>query len=373
MADLQHLATGTEASSVAVKGLTKGYGPGGVVRALNEFTLDFPAGECTVLLGPSGCGKTTVLRSIAGLLPPDQGRIEIGSDIVFDAATGVLAPPEKRRLGMVFQSYALWPHLSIADNIGYPLAAANLPKQAIQARTEAMLEWIGLVGMGGRFVHELSGGQQQRVSLGRALVGNPRAVLFDEPLSNLDARLRERMRLELLALRQRAPFTSIYVTHDQLEAMTLGDRVVVMRAGTIEQVGTPEDVYKRPRTRFTADFMGIPNLVDGVVRASLPDGAVVETVLGPLRTRGWRGGWADGDRCTVAVRPTLLSISAGESDGARPGRVIRSVFQGTSTIHVIDMAGTELTLESFSEERHADGAAISVAPVPGAVFALLDD
>jgi iron(III) transport system ATP-binding protein len=373
MAHLQHAAARGEASSVSVKGLSKGYGPGGVLRALDDFTLEFPAGECTVLLGPSGCGKTTVLRSIAGLITPDAGRIEIGSDLAFDSVKGILAPPEKRRLGMVFQSYALWPHLSIADNIGYPLAADGVPKPEIRARAEAMLEWVGLSSMGGRYVHELSGGQQQRVSLGRALVGNPRAVLFDEPLSNLDARLRERMRLELLALRRRAPFTSIYVTHDQLEAMTLGDRVAVMRAGRIEQVGTPEDVYKRPRTRFAADFMGIPNLIEGTVRAVARDGITVDTVLGPLQTRSWREDWSAGKRCTVAVRPTLIALSAGHAGAGRTGHVIRSVFQGTSTIHVVDMAGTEITLESISEERHGDGSAVAIGPAPGAVFALLDD
>ena len=223
----------SETSSVSVTGLSKAYGPEGTLRALDDFTLEFPAGQCTVLLGPSGCGKTTVLRLIAGLITPDSGRIAIGATTAFDAASGVYDPPEKRRLGMVFQSYALWPHLSVAENIGYPLAAIGMPKAKIRSKVEAMLDWVGLSGMGGRFVHELSGGQQQRVSLGRAVVGNPRAILFDEPLSNLDARLRERMRIELLGLRQRKPFTSIYVTHDQLEAMTLGDRIVVMRTGKI--------------------------------------------------------------------------------------------------------------------------------------------
>ncbi|WP_291296800.1 ABC transporter ATP-binding protein [Elioraea sp.] len=377
MADWQRMdaadARASDTSSVSVEGLSKAYGQDATLRALDDFTLEFPAGQCTVLLGPSGCGKTTVLRSIAGLITPDSGRITIGASTAFDAASGTFDPPEKRRLGMVFQSYALWPHLSVADNVGYPLSAAGMPKAEIRSRVEAMLDWVGLGGMGGRYVHELSGGQQQRVSLGRAVVGNPRAILFDEPLSNLDARLRERMRIELLGLRQRRPFTSIYVTHDQLEAMTLGDRVVVMRAGRIEQVGTPEDVYKRPRTRFAADFMGIPNLLEGTVRAIQPDGIVVDTVLGPLRTRGWRGGRSVGERCTVALRPTLMTSSPDPQGEAPFGRVIRSVFQGTSTIHMIDVAGTAITLESFSEERHADGAEVSVKPADGAVFALLDD
>ena len=361
-----------QASNVSVSGLSKSYAAG-APRALDDFSLEFPAGKCTVLLGPSGCGKTTVLRSIAGLITPDAGRIAIGPSVAYDAASGIFQPPEKRRLGMVFQSYALWPHLSVAENIGYPLAAAGVAKAEIRVRTEAMLDWVGLAGMGGRYVHELSGGQQQRVSLGRAVVGNPRAILFDEPLSNLDARLRERMRIELLALRSRAPFTSIYVTHDQVEAMTLGDQVVVMRAGRIEQVGAPEDVYKRPRTSFAADFMGIPNLVEGTVRGASADTVAVETVLGTLSTRGWRTDRAEGQRCTVALRPTLLAIAAPGEDGGRAGRVVRSVFQGTSMLHVIDIAGAQVTLESLSEERHPDGAEVSVRPLPGAVFALLDD
>lgn len=378
MADWQQRRPGGEAqpretSSVSVTGLSKAYGGPGSLRALDDFTLEFGAGQCTVLLGPSGCGKTTVLRSIAGLITPDSGRIAIDGTAVFDASRGICDPPEKRRLGMVFQSYALWPHLSVADNVGYPLAAAGTPKAEIRSLVEAMLDWVSLSGMGGRFAHELSGGQQQRVSLARAVVGNPRAILFDEPLSNLDARLRERMRLELLALRQRRPFTSIYVTHDQLEAMTLGDRVVVMRAGKIEQAGSPEDVYKRPRTRFAADFMGIPNLIEGRLRATGPDGFVVDTVLGPLRARGWRTDRTVGESCTVALRPTLLTCVPDSSAGASPGRVIHSVFQGTSTIHLIDVAGTVITLESFSEERQAEGATVRVTPTEGAVFALLDD
>jgi iron(III) transport system ATP-binding protein len=370
MADGQRGAVGAQASSVSVEGLSKTYGS---VTALDHFTLEFPAGECTVLLGPSGCGKTTVLRSIAGLITPDSGRIAIGQHAVLDVASRIFEPPEKRHLGMVFQSYALWPHLSVVENIGYPLSASGLPKAEARARSEAMVEWVGLSNMGGRYVHELSGGQQQRVSLGRAIVGDPRAILFDEPLSNLDARLRERMRVELLALRRRAPFTSIYVTHDQLEAMTLGDRVVVMRAGRIEQVDTPENVYKRPRTRFTADFMGIPNLVEGTVRNIGTETIEVESALGTLFTRSWRDDWSDGARCTVAVRPTLIEFAGCQADGARTGRVMSSIFQGNSTVHVIDVSGVAVTLESFSEERHAVGATVAVKPSAGAIFALLDD
>jgi len=361
------------AGSLSVRGLRKSYGREEGVLALDDFSLDFQAGQCTVLLGPSGCGKTTVLRSIAGLITPDVGCIGIDNAVVFDAAAGIELPPEKRRLGMVFQSYALWPHLTVAENIAYPLVSAGVAKAEIAAKTNAMLEWIGLAGMGGRFVHELSGGQQQRVSLGRAMVAKPRAILFDEPLSNLDARLRERMRLELLALRQQAPFTSVYVTHDQLEAITLADRVVVMRAGRIEQVGSPEDVYRRPRTRFCADFVGIPNLLAGTIRSVNGHGLVVETVVGVLPAQSWRRDWTPGARCTVAVRPSQVGLRDSGTPGGRPGRVIRSIYQGTSTIELVDVMDTQVATESISDQRHGVGAAVDVIPLPGAVFAVLDD
>jgi iron(III) transport system ATP-binding protein len=362
-----------DTGGVSVAGLTKVYGPSPGLVALDDFTLDFPAGKCTVLLGPSGCGKTTVLRSIAGLVTPNTGRITIADSLVFDAESRTNTPPEKRRLGMVFQSYALWPHLTVAENIAYPLSTSGLSKSNIMSEARSMLEWVGLGGMGGRFVHELSGGQQQRVSLCRAMVGRPRAILFDEPLSNLDARLRERMRMELLALRQQAPLTSIYVTHDQLEAMTLGDRVVVMRAGMIEQEGAPEEVYKRPRTRFVADFVGIPNLVEGTINRCDASGTVVDTVIGALQARGWRRDRPAGSLCTVAIRPTLLELHAGDRPDARTGRIIRSVFQGASSIHIVDMEGTQITVESLKEVRHEPETVVNLAPAPGAVFALLDD
>ena len=358
-------------STVSVSGLTKAYGRHGEVKALDDFSLDFPSEQCTVLLGPSGCGKTTVLRSIAGLITPDGGQITIGDLTVFDAARRTEVLPEKRHLGMVFQSYALWPHMTIADNISYPLRTDGLPGSEIARKAQAMLDWVGLTGMGARYPHELSGGQQQRVSLARAMVGNPRAVLFDEPLSNLDARLRERMRMELLSLRQKVPFTSIYVTHDQLEALTLGDRVAVMRAGKIDQVGSPEDIYRRPRTRFTAEFVGIQNLLSGTVRGTSGGEVMVDTVVGPLRTRGWRSNWRAGDRCTVAVRATLLTLQSA-SNGVR-GHVMRTAFQGSSTVVFVDIGGTEIVIETLAEGRPEPDSEVAVQPAADAVFALLDD
>lgn len=355
----------TNSASLSVSGLTKRFGAKGEVAALDGVDLDFSAGQCTVLLGPSGCGKTTVLRSIAGLIAPDAGAIAIGGETVFDAGRGVEVPPEARRLGMVFQSYALWPHMSVAQNIAYPLR--GLGKDDAARKVAAMLDWVGLPGMGGRYVHELSGGQQQRVSLARAMVASPRAILFDEPLSNLDARLRERMRLELLALRQKSPFTSIYVTHDLLEAMTLGDRVAVMRAGRVEQQGPPEEVYRRPRTRFAAEFVGIPNLIEGVVRGTEGDLHVLDTMLGALRARGWKQA-RTGDKRTLALRPTLLGLAP---DGN--ARVLRAAFQGSGCLVALDVGGTEIAVEVAGEGRPDPGSAVSIAPVDGAVFPMLDD
>jgi len=335
----------------------------GHTEVLKDVNLDIEPGEFFALLGPSGSGKSTLLRLIAGFNRSQSG------ELLIDGVDITARPPWERNIGMVFQSYALWPHMTVAENIAYPLAAGRMSKAEIAGKIAAMLDWIGLAGMGGRYIHELSGGQQQRVSLGRAMIGGPRAILFDEPLSNLDARLREHMRMELLALRQKVPFTSIYVTHDLMEAMTLGDRVVVMRAGKVEQMGTPEEIYRRPRNRFTAAFVGIPNLLEGRVRGVAGSDVLVETALGMLKTRGWRTDAAIGAPCTVAVRATLLALEPGGAGG----RIVRTAFQGSSSLVLVDLAGTEIAVESFAEIRPKDGAPVAVRPGPDAVFPLLDD
>lgn len=371
------MASNGEPQAIEVTDLLMTYGVQDARPAVNKVSLTFPAGQCTVLLGPSGCGKTTILRSIAGLLTPDAGRITIGDATVYDQATGINVNPELRRLGMVFQSYALWPHLSVRDNVSYPLLARKVPKKEAHRETDERLGWVGLDDKGDRFIHELSGGQQQRVALARAIVGHPNAVLFDEPLSNLDARLREHMRLELLELRQATPYTAVYVTHDQLEAMTLGDRVVIVRDGEIEQAGTPREVYQRPRTRFVADFMGIPNLIRGTVREVAVDRVMVETPIGTLPSVPSRPDWRSGEEATVAVRPTAVDLEPvghDARDGSGPtGTVIRSVFQGATIVTLVQVGDVTFTAESLTDLNLSNGDTVTISPRTHTAFALLDD
>ncbi|AMM54930.1 ABC transporter ATP-binding protein [Pyrococcus kukulkanii] len=240
---------------------------GGFV-AVRDLSLEVGDGEFLVLLGPSGCGKTTTLRMIAGLEEPSRGRIIIGDKVVADAERGVFVPPKERDVAMVFQSYALYPHMSVYDNIAFPLKLRKLPKQEIDKRVREVAEMLGLTELLNRKPRELSGGQRQRVALGRAIVRRPKVFLMDEPLSNLDAKLRVKMRAELKKLQRQLGVTTIYVTHDQVEAMTMGDRIAVMNKGILQQVGTPEEVYEKPKNTFVAGFIGTPpmNFIEGTVR-----------------------------------------------------------------------------------------------------------
>ncbi|MFA4700425.1 ABC transporter ATP-binding protein [Pyrococcus kukulkanii] len=245
---------------------------GGFV-AVRDLSLEVGDGEFLVLLGPSGCGKTTTLRMIAGLEEPSRGRIIIGDKVVADAERGVFVPPKERDVAMVFQSYALYPHMSVYDNIAFPLKLRKLPKQEIDKRVREVAEMLGLTELLNRKPRELSGGQRQRVALGRAIVRRPKVFLMDEPLSNLDAKLRVKMRAELKKLQRQLGVTTIYVTHDQVEAMTMGDRIAVMNKGILQQVGTPEEVYEKPKNTFVAGFIGTPpmNFTEGTF-----DGTVFE-------------------------------------------------------------------------------------------------
>lgn len=247
-------------ASVEIENLTKQYSGNTVVDSIN---ITVEEGEFLTLLGPSGCGKSTTLRCIAGLERPDGGTIRIGNKEVVGPSTYV--QPNKRGLGMVFQSYALWPHMTVSGNVGYPLKRAGVNRSDVTTRAQKALDVVGLGHLSGRPVGTLSGGQQQRVALARAIVAEPPLVLFDEPLSNLDTRLRGTMREELRQLRERLGTTSVYVTHDQTEALTLSDRIIVLNQGSIQQVGTPEEIYSYPENLFVADFLGYENFLEGVV------------------------------------------------------------------------------------------------------------
>ena len=232
---------------------------------MRDFSLSVGRGEFVTLLGPSGCGKTTTLRCVAGLERPDAGEIRIGDEVVASAGRGIYLYPEHRNIGMVFQSYAVWPHMTVFENVAYGLRVRRIAAAEIRERTTRALELVGLDHLAERYATKLSGGQRQRVALARAIVYEPRVVLFDEPLSNLDAKLREQMRIELVRLQQEVGITSIYVTHDQAEALVMSDRVVVMDKGVIQQIDDPQTIYARPANTFVANFIGVANLMEGVV------------------------------------------------------------------------------------------------------------
>lgn len=252
------------ANAVRIEGLHKRFGD---QVALESLDLEVAAGEFLVLLGPSGCGKTTTMRSIAGLERPTNGRISIGGRVVFDDGAKVDVAPSERNVGMVFQSYAIWPHRTVAQNISFPLKMQKVPRKEQNERVERALHLVGLEGLGGRSASMLSGGQMQRVALARSIVMRPSVLLLDEPLSNLDAKLRERLRVELKETQQELGTTSVYVTHDQAEALALADRIVLMRKGVIEQVATPLELYQQPATRFAAEFVGMNNVLPGTSTA----------------------------------------------------------------------------------------------------------
>ena len=238
----------------------------GKVTAVNDFHLVVKDGEFVSILGPSGCGKTTTLRMIAGFERATEGEIYIGDACVSSSIKGSFTPPEKRDIGMVFQSYAVWPHMTVEENVAYPLKIQKVPKEERMQRVQEMLELVHLGEYGKRYPHQLSGGQQQRVALARALVAQPGLLLLDEPLSNLDAKLRESMRFEILSIQKKLGITVVYVTHDQSEAMAMSDKVVVMSKGVVQQIGAPHEIYTTPANKMVADFIGLVNFMDGEVK-----------------------------------------------------------------------------------------------------------
>ena len=321
--------------TVRVSGLVKTFG---AVVAVNDLSFEAKAGEFLTLLGPSGCGKTTTLRLVAGLERPDRGEIHVGGRPLSSTETGLFVPPERRGMGMVFQSYAIWPHMTVFENVAFPLQELRVPRAEIRERVMAMLGTVGLGELHARPAPMLSGGQQQRVALARALVSNPQVLLLDEPLSNLDARLREEMRFELREMQAKLGITSIFVTHDQAEAMTLSDRIVVMNAGRIEQEGSPEEVYQRPSTRFVMDFLGRANHLparivkgeDGSLAAEVEESGCRMPVAGS-------GSWSVGQDVLLAFRPEAVEARAAEGDDAWVGVVRSSVYVSGHVEYVVEM------------------------------------
>lgn len=333
----------------SVESLVKIYrrGKNEEVNALDGVSLDFNPGEFVVLLGPSGCGKTTLLRSIAGLERPDRGTVRLRSRVVFDASTVTYEPPEARGLSMMFQSYALWPNMTVADNVRYPLrsrragkgakgkSAGKMQRREMDTLMRTALMLVGIPELEDRYPNQLSGGQQQRVALARAIVWRDDVVLFDEPLSNVDAKVRDDLRRELASMQREMRFAGIYVTHDQTEAMQLGDRIIVMRGGRIEQQGTPEDVYLRPQNRFVANFVGTSNEIPGTIDSVAPDGmCTVETEAGKVQGRLPAGVTAGAkDKVVVSWRPEICSVERSEPRTGNRWRVTleRPTFMGTYT------------------------------------------
>jgi len=325
---------------------------GQVVRAAQDVSFDVPAGKLFTLLGPSGCGKTTTLRSIAGLERPRAGEIKVGDEVVF--SKDVFVPPNRRGLGMVFQFYAIWPHMSVFENAAFPLRVSSkrISRQEIRERVTRVLKTVDLGDLAEREATKLSGGQQQRLALARALVMEPRLLLLDEPLSNLDAKLRERMRFELKRLQRELGITTVYVTHDQSEALALSHSIAVMNAGRIEQIGSPREIYERPRNQFVADFVGSTNFLEARVLARDGDLYRVSSQIGGMKVRATEP-LAQDEIVTISVRPEDIELTEVRRDGenAWEGTVYQKVFLGESVDFVVAIGDHHLQCKAHPALR----------------------
>jgi iron(III) transport system ATP-binding protein len=327
-------------SRLVLQGLTKAYGRN---RVVDRIDLTLMEGEFVSLLGPSGCGKTTTLRMIAGFIEPTEGSILLDGEAI--SSTSSVLPPERRQMSMIFQSYAVWPNMTVAENVAFGLKLRKLPAEETRRRVGEILEVVQMAHLAGRYPSELSGGQQQRVALARAIVVKPQVLLLDEPLSNLDANLREEMRFEIRRLHDEFRITTVYVTHDQAEAMATSDRIAVMNAGRIEQVDAPHLLYTRPRTRFVAGFIGRTNLL----QAELRDGEIgfggISMAAGQVQGTG-RGAGRD---ILVSVRPQSIGLHRSRPDGERivlQGTVAQRTFLGETWDYVVRSEGAGLRLRA---------------------------
>ena len=356
---------------IVLRGVAKRFGS---VTAVDRASLDVGDGELFTLLGPSGCGKTTLLRLVAGFYQPDAGEVVFGDRVVN------ALPPYARNIGMVFQNYALWPHMRVFANVAYGLRLRKLGRSEIESRVMEGLRKVNLSGLEGRYPGQLSGGQQQRVALARALVLNPDFLLLDEPLSNLDAKIRVQVRAEIRKLQKELGITALYVTHDQEEALSLSDRVAVMRDGKVLQVGTPKELYERPLTRFVADFVGTNNLLQGTVKERRGEELLVETALGSFRAMP-NSGIRPGDACVLAIRPENVAIGSGPaaaSDGnVIRGRVTFASYLGNTLRYDVEVERGQVVKADIRDPWHhepfAPGQGVTVSFPPSVTLAIADD
>ena len=349
-------------TAIRVSGLRKLFG---AVPAVDDVSFEVESGSIMTLLGPSGCGKTTTLRMIAGLERPDTGEVRVGERIVTSAEQGIHLPPDKRRMGMVFQSYAIWPHMNVFENIAFPLRGKRLREAEIRDKVMAMLQSLGLDGLHDRPAPLLSGGQQQRVALGRALVGDPDVLLLDEPFSNLDARRRDEMRFELKEVQARVGVTTLFITHDQSEAMILSDRVVVMNAGRIVQEGTPRAIYQRPGTRFVMEFLGqvdqvparVARAADGSPCARVPGLGDFEMALDDAQP------WRPDEEVVLMLRSAAVQVRApggvGVGGGWR-GRVLSRIYLGERTEYIVGVGDARIRAFGPTTDLHDEGATVQL-------------
>ncbi len=345
-------------SHIAIRGLSKSYSADGSAAAISDLDLDIAGNQFVTLLGPSGCGKTTTLRLIAGFLTPDAGSIHAEGRLV--SSPEHVVPPEQRGMGMVFQNYAVWPHKTVYENVVFGLKLRRIAAVEARAKVQGALALVNLTGLERRLPGELSGGQQQRVALARSLVVEPKILLLDEPLSNLDAKLRERMRSELKELQRRTGITFVYVTHDQAEALALSDRIAVIHGGRLQQFGTPREVYTRPASRVVADFMGLVNLVPATVtgrnQVRLANGWILDVPV-PAAI-------GSGQRVEVAIRPENIRLQhlSGATLSHLPGKVTESTFLGSTVeYHVALGDGTVLRVQAHPTESFAVGDTVAFA------------
>ena len=337
----------------------------GGVTAVAGVSFTVGRGEHVTLLGPSGCGTTTTLRAIAGLEEPSSGAIRIDGQTMYSSTDRRNIPSEKRGVSMVFQSYAVWPHMTVFDNVAYGLRVRKLPRAEVAANVDRALGLVQMREFASRPASNLSGGQQQRVALARAVAFSPTVVLFDEPLSNLDAKLRAEMRVELRELQRRLDITSVYVTHDQEEALAISDRVIVMYNGGIEQIGSPEAIYNRPKSRFVADFVGSANLIGGRLK-SAPNGPgpVLFETEGGVTLQAQATHPPRGDENWVAVRTAYIDLAAGSPNGATniaPGNIRQRLFHGDFIQYIVDWPAGQLIVRRPPTEMFEEGATVAIS------------